>query len=390
MQMGGKTQKTKMSNNAVLKVILGLGSMLVGVLIAGCGGHIDNGLMHASPPAAHSYSVQGFGVAVTPSGTPVSGYAYSGNATFATQTSSGETFLHTGDHLFRLNCSGQPKVTDINHDWALVDLDGTKELWPYRTSQGLLKQGSGAPRALAKDASLAVEQSRTGLNLLELGTSHVNRKPYQLGSLARRISELAVAGVDGNGVAVVVINSGLEGSVRFEGSFEQRSKMLREVCRQLTHSSATAYIVSTRSRPVKLQQPPGALGIVLSAVRTPGRVVGAMLLSGEGGARPIPCWWDYKGVPHELPLPNDVDSGFATDINAAGVAVGWVGNEITNYASVWPTLNSVAKNVNSLLATDAPYELRAIDSIGLDGSLVALAQSRIISGQSQLLGLDPR
>ena len=67
-----------------------------------------------------------------------------------------------------------------------------------------------------------------------------------------------------------------------------------------------------------------------------------------------------------------------------------VGNEITSYAALWPNVRSEAKNVNGMLPTDADFELRCIDSIGSDYTMVALAQPKLNSDQSVMVGLSPR
>jgi hypothetical protein len=313
----------------------------------------------------------------------------------------GETTLLAGSTRFR---SGLMKsdavVVAANEHLAIVRANGESLLWPYRQLASPFQVGAGHLTAIANDSDIILEEVKSrshkliGLNALSFRGGKPLHLPFQLGGLRDAAKRMRGVGIDGEGNALVEVSSGTGGEVRkiFTGGFDRRMRALAAYMEGLSSGNTPSewYVVRRSQGPVQLQNPDRSLGVIVSAIRSPGRAVGAVIIGKGSNVRSIPCWWDLRGQIHELALPNDVNFGIATDAALNGAIVGVVGNEITSYAALWPTVLSQAQNINRMLPRNSDHELRWIDSVGSDFSMVALAQPKQNPDQSVLVGLSPR
>ncbi len=390
-----------MNSSKPLPVILCLLAGFVGSFLVGCGGSSNVSLSHSAPTVPVALTIQPGQMTIDSAGTPPLAVATTGPIVFGSTSLTGEFALLVGAHQFRPG-TGRSETTVIgaNRDVAILHVAGESQIWPYRTLDAPFKSGDGRLAAVAQDSNLFLEEVANrsgkvvGLNLLSFSGNSAVHHPYFLGDIAAG-RHLRGVGLDGRGNALVEITSAATSrEVRrvHSGTFDRRLKALSAYMKGLStgRSDSNWYLAPRFGKPIPLQCPPHALGILVSAIRTPGRAVGAVIIGKGSDVRSIPCWWDLRGQIHELPLPNDVNFGLATDSSADGAVVGMVGNEITSYAALWPNVRSEAKNVNGMLPTDADFELRCIDSIGSDYTMVALAQPKLNSDQSVMVGLSPR
>ena len=374
----------------------------ISAVLIGCGGSAGSSIAERSvgPPTALEMQSDFAPTALSP--VPGLSTAIKGPVITAGIQNSAP-FVSVGGHQFSLgNSLIDPQIAGVNANYMSGSTPGGSFIWPYRTSSAPINLPGEFITAQAKtsDRFLSLNQfskpGRVELEVISYANNRLSRVPIPLPAIesaSQTIVGIAVSDLGTALIQVVPIGTGTvpetfrHRSVHPSGTVAERAgKFLVEA----NGAKGYFYLVSPNSKPVALTLPVGTFAMQVTGLNNRGIAVGGAFTGDPRHPNVMPYYWDGRGTAYPMPVPPDVTLGFAQDINDQGLVVGGLGNDLTEFAAMWPTVSSNPVNVNALLSNSFPYDITYVSSIGSDFTMAAEGFSKFNMGKPQAIALQPQ
>ena len=289
-------------------------------------------------------------------------------------------FVSVGKHQYSLVASvPDAQIVGVNAECAAGLMQTGSFIWPYRHTDTPLNLPGEFITALAKTANyfLSSKPFRSEMELISLVGNGVTRSPIILPPMNSGNQTVVGVAVSDSGSAVIQVvplGSSLASQVIRKHSVHPSGTVAERAAKFLMSASGSKgsfYLVSPSSKPVALSLPVGTFAMQITGLNNRGIAVGGAFTGDPSHPNLMPYYWDGSGTAYPMPVPPDVTLGFAQEINDQGLVVGGLGNDLTEFAAMWPTVASKPTNVNGLLSSTFPYDLTYVSSVGSDGTMAA-------------------
>lgn len=380
-----------------LAIVGGIGAVLIG-----CGGSSGSSIAERPVGAPTALEIQ---TDFAP--TALSPVASLSTATKGSVITAGiqnsAPFVSVGGHQFSLGSSlVDPQIAGVNANYLSGSTPGGSFIWPYRTSGAPINLPGEFITAQAKTAArfLSVSQSsklgRVELEVISDANNRLSRIPIPLPAIESASQTIVGIAISDSGTALIqVVPIGTASvpetfrrrSVHPSGTVADRAgKFLVEA----NGAKGSFYLVSPNAKPVALTLPVGTFAMQVTGLNNRGIAVGGAFSGDPRHPNVMPYYWDGRGTAYPMPVPPDVTLGFAQDINDQGLVVGGLGNDLTEFAAMWPTVASNPVNVNALVTTSFPYDITYVSSVGSDFTMAAEGFSKSNMSKPVSVALQPQ
>jgi hypothetical protein len=306
-------------------------------------------------------------------------------------------------HQFSLGTSLQdPQIAGVNANYVTGSTPTGSFLWSYHTSIAPINLPGEFITSVAKtsDRFLSLKQfskpGRVELEVVSVAGIKLTRSLITLPAIEASSQTIVGVAVSDSGTALIQVvplgTATVSETIRLRavhptGTVAERAgKFLVD----LNGSKGSFYLVSPNSKPVALSLPVGTFAMQVVGLNNRGIAVGGAFSGDPSHPNVMPYYWDGRGTAYPMPVPPDVTLGFAQDINDQGLVVGGLGNDLTEFAAMWPTVSSNPVNVNSLLSSSLPYDITYVSSIGSDFTMAAEGFSKSNMSKPQAIALKPQ